>query len=88
MSPFIRLDFEGQVAIITLARAEKEYGVPQDIIVGILGVETVYGRNTGRFRVLDVLTSLAPNLQVIVLTCHDDRYRGVGHAVRFEKVES
>lgn len=41
-----------------LARAEKEFGVPADIIVGILGIETVYGRNTGRFRVLDVLTTL------------------------------
>jgi membrane-bound lytic murein transglycosylase B len=43
----------------TLARAEAEFGVPAEIIVGILGVETVYGRNTGRFRVLDVLTTLA-----------------------------
>ena len=42
-----------------LARAEREYGVPADIIVGIIGIETVYGRNTGRFRVLDVLTTLA-----------------------------
>ena len=42
-----------------LARAESEYGVPADIIVGIIGVETVYGRNTGRFRVLDTLTTLA-----------------------------
>ena len=43
----------------TLARAEAEYGVPAEIIVGIIGVETVYGRNTGRFRILDVLTTLA-----------------------------
>lgn len=43
----------------TLARAEQEYGVPAEIIVGIIGIETVYGRNTGRFRVLDVLTTLA-----------------------------
>jgi membrane-bound lytic murein transglycosylase B len=42
-----------------LARAEAQYGVPAEIIVGIIGVETVYGRNTGRFRVLDVLTTLA-----------------------------
>ncbi len=42
-----------------LARAESQYGVPADIIVGIIGVETVYGRNTGRFRVLDALTTLA-----------------------------
>ncbi len=43
----------------TLARAEAQFGVPADIIVGIIGVETVYGRNTGRFRVLDALTTLA-----------------------------
>jgi membrane-bound lytic murein transglycosylase B len=43
----------------TLARAEAQYGVPAEIIVGIIGVETVYGRNTGRFRVLDALTTLA-----------------------------
>ncbi len=42
-----------------LARAEREFGVPAEIIVGILGVETVYGRNTGSFRVLDALTTLA-----------------------------
>lgn len=42
-----------------LARAEAQYGVPAEIIVGIIGVETVYGRNTGRFRVMDVLTTLA-----------------------------
>lgn len=42
-----------------LARAEKEYGVPAEIIVGIIGVETIYGRNTGNFRVLDALTTLA-----------------------------
>lgn len=43
----------------TLARAEALYGVPAEIIVGIIGVETVYGSNTGRFRVLDALTTLA-----------------------------
>ncbi|MEO7493805.1 MAG: lytic murein transglycosylase B [Massilia sp.] len=42
-----------------LAQAEARYGVPAEIIVGIIGVETVYGRNTGRFRVMDVLTTLA-----------------------------
>ncbi len=42
-----------------LARAEAEFGVPADVIVGIIGIETVYGRNTGRFRVVDVLTTLA-----------------------------
>ena len=43
----------------TLARAEKEYGVPAEIIVGIIGVETIYGRDTGSFRVIDALTTLA-----------------------------
>ncbi len=42
-----------------LARAEATYGVPAEILVGIIGVETVYGRDTGRFRVLDTLATLA-----------------------------
>ena len=42
-----------------LERAEREFGVPAEIIVGILGVETVFGRNTGSFRVVDALTTLA-----------------------------
>jgi len=42
-----------------LQRAEATYGVPAEILVGIIGVETVYGRDTGRFRVLDTLTTLA-----------------------------
>lgn len=39
-------------------RAEKEYGVPAPIILGILGVETFYGRNMGNYRVLDALATL------------------------------
>jgi membrane-bound lytic murein transglycosylase B len=42
-----------------LARAEAQYGVPAEILVGIIGVETIYGRDTGRFRVMDVLATLA-----------------------------
>lgn len=42
-----------------LARAEKEYGVPAEIIVAIIGVETNYGRNTGSWYVIDALTTLA-----------------------------
>jgi membrane-bound lytic murein transglycosylase B len=42
-----------------LARAEATYGVPAEIIAGIIGVETIYGRDTGRFRVMDVLATLA-----------------------------
>lgn len=43
----------------TLARAEQEFGVPAEIIVGIIGVETIYGRDMGNFRVMDALTTLA-----------------------------
>ena len=42
----------------TLARAEEQYGVPPQIIVAILGVETRYGANTGGYRVLDALHTL------------------------------
>ncbi|MBI5891579.1 MAG: lytic murein transglycosylase B [Nitrosomonadales bacterium] len=41
-----------------LKRAERQYGVPQEIIVGIIGVETLYGRNAGRYLALDALTTL------------------------------
>ena len=44
---------------VTLGRAEAEYGVPAEIIVGIVGVETIYGRNMGNFRVLDALATLS-----------------------------
>ncbi|HEX3631230.1 MAG TPA: lytic murein transglycosylase B [Casimicrobiaceae bacterium] len=43
----------------TLARAQSEFGVPAEVIVAIIGVETFYGRNTGSYRVLDALTTLA-----------------------------
>jgi membrane-bound lytic murein transglycosylase B len=42
-----------------LARAEQTYGVPAQLIVGIIGVETLYGRNMGNFRVIDALATLA-----------------------------
>jgi len=42
-----------------LARAEQEYGVPPEVIVAIIGVETFYGRIGGGFRAIDALTTLA-----------------------------
>jgi len=42
-----------------LAAVERETGVSAHVIVGILGVETYYGRITGSFRVLDALSTLA-----------------------------
>jgi membrane-bound lytic murein transglycosylase B len=41
-----------------LARAEREYGVPAQVIVAIIGVETFFGRNTGNYRVIDALSTL------------------------------
>ncbi len=43
----------------TLAKASALYGVPEEIIVSIIGVETEYGQNTGNFRVLEALATLA-----------------------------
>ena len=42
-----------------LARAEREYGVPAEVIVAIIGIETLYGTNMGQWRVIDALTTLA-----------------------------
>jgi membrane-bound lytic murein transglycosylase B len=42
-----------------LQRAEQEFGVPAEIIVGIIGVETIYGQQMGSFRVIDALSTLA-----------------------------
>jgi membrane-bound lytic murein transglycosylase B len=44
-----------------LARAEQTYGVPAEMIVGIIGVETFYGQHMGNYRVLDALTTLTLN---------------------------
>ncbi len=43
----------------TLQRVEAEFGVPAEIVVGIIGVETVYGQQMGTFRVVDALATLA-----------------------------
>jgi len=44
---------------VTLEKASREFGVPEEIIVATIGVETFYGRHTGNFRVLDALATLA-----------------------------
>ena len=43
----------------TLSRAERIYGVPQEIIVALIGVETLYGQQMGNYRTIDALTTLA-----------------------------
>lgn len=42
-----------------LKRAEKTFGVPAEIIVAIIGVETRYGQKKGEFKVIDALSTLA-----------------------------
>jgi len=42
-----------------LHEIEKKYGVPSEVIVAFLGVETNYGKGTGRVKVLDSLATLA-----------------------------
>lgn len=44
-----------------LERAQKQFNVPASVIVAIVGVETMYGRNQGNYRVLDALSTLAFN---------------------------
>ncbi len=44
--------------IDVLERAEKEFGVPKEVITAILGVETDYGNIMGNYRVIDSLTTL------------------------------
>ncbi len=42
-----------------LAMAEELYGVAPEIVVGIIGVESIYGRQMGNFRIIDALATLA-----------------------------
>jgi membrane-bound lytic murein transglycosylase B len=42
----------------TLAKATEKYGVPSEIIIAIIGVESKYGRHKGKFRVVDALSTL------------------------------
>jgi len=42
-----------------LTAVEQKYGVPAEIIVAIIGVETLFGKNTGNHRVIDALSTLA-----------------------------
>jgi membrane-bound lytic murein transglycosylase B len=42
----------------TLTRAAETFGVEPEVVVAVIGVETRYGRHSGRFPVLDALTTL------------------------------
>jgi len=42
-----------------LANARTNYGVPPEMIIAIIGIETLYGQNTANYRVIDALSTLA-----------------------------
>ena len=44
--------------LTTLQKAEKEFGVPKEVITAIIGVETRYGKIQGNYRVIDSLLTL------------------------------
>lgn len=52
------VDFWNKNAAV-LTKAAKQYGIPEYILVGIIGVETIYGRYMGDANVFDVLTTIA-----------------------------
>lgn len=43
----------------TFHKVEKEYGVPAEYIAAIIGIESVYGNNTGKYPVFDTLVTLS-----------------------------
>jgi membrane-bound lytic murein transglycosylase B len=48
-----------QAHAAALDEAQQRYGVPPELVAGIVGVESFYGRMTGNYRVLDALATLA-----------------------------
>jgi len=46
---------------VALKRAEEQFGVPQEYILGIIGVETRYGENVGKNRAIDALSAMGFN---------------------------
>ena len=72
-----------------LMRAEERFGVPPEIIVAIIGVESFYGTHRGRFRVLDSLATLGfryprrsefflSELEAFLLLCDEEQFDAVG----------
>ncbi len=43
----------------TFKRVEKDYGIPSEYVAAIIGIESVYGGNVGKYPVFDTLTTLA-----------------------------
>ncbi|NWG38573.1 MAG: lytic murein transglycosylase B [Hydrogenophilaceae bacterium] len=58
-----------------LNQASQQFGVPVEVMLGILGVETNYGRDTGRYRVVDALATLAFDFPVAEGRDRSDYFR-------------
>ncbi|MDD1613146.1 MAG: lytic murein transglycosylase B [Methylococcaceae bacterium] len=69
-----------------LATVEQQTGVPAEIIIAIIGVETLYGQKTGNYRVIDALYTLAfaypprskfflSELENFLLLCRDEHIK-------------
>ena len=65
-----------------LKSVEEQYGVPKEIIVGILLVETQFGRAHLPYRVLDVFTTLAVEAHPSAINRHYQRLKGIDPRVK------
>jgi len=68
----------------TLCRIADETGVPPEMILGIIGVESYYGRITGKYRVLDALTTLGFDYPARAKFFRSE----LGHAFRLAREEN
>jgi membrane-bound lytic murein transglycosylase B len=75
----------------TLEAARRSYGVPEEIVVAIIGVETIYGRNMGRYPALATLATLAfdyppraglfrRELEALLLLARESRRNPLGYS--------
>jgi len=71
-----------------LGRVEERYGVPREIIVAVLLVETQFGTYPQRFRVLEVFTSLAVDVTPEAVARHHRRLRTAFPELTREQVET
>ncbi|MDA9689326.1 lytic murein transglycosylase B [Betaproteobacteria bacterium] len=71
--------------LVSLEKAHKNYGVPPEVIAAIIGIETKYGKNQGKFPVFDTLATLAfersgrenffqEELEAFILLCLDQGF--------------
>jgi len=75
--------------IAALAATARKYGVPAEVIVAIIGIETTYGQSPGKYRVIDALSTLAfaypkradffrRELEEFLVLCREERMNPLG----------